>query len=78
MQVRVTDSGGSVFGEGEEPKVKVWYGRLGRFLKRSEVPPFQGREAWFEVELKRGRFIFHRQIDPPENRSHFQAPPPEA
>lgn len=69
--VRVTATNTTVLAEGEEPSVKIHYGRLGRFVARADLPPFEGVEAWFRIAIKAGRFYFGDQVAAPEKRSHF-------
>lgn len=63
--VRVTPQPCLVLAPGEVPKVKIWHGRLGRFLPRSEVPPFDAMEAWFYARKKQGKWEFGERCEGP-------------
>ncbi|MCG2663374.1 hypothetical protein [Brevundimonas sp.] len=64
--VRVTALGVHVLAEGASPKVKIHYGRLGRFAPRADLPRFDGVEAWFRMYIDRGLFHVGDQGAAPE------------
>ena len=39
-----------------------------KFFRPDEVPAFEGRVAWFEIERTRGQWRFVRQVDPNARR----------
>lgn len=57
LPVRVTAQYVTVLADDEVPKVKVWYGRLGRFIPASQVPPFE-HDAWLCARKVKGRWEF--------------------
>ncbi len=42
---------------------KIDHGRLGKFFDPREVPPFEGEEAWFEIDRAKGAWRFVRQVN---------------
>ncbi|QQQ17786.1 hypothetical protein JIP62_10620 [Brevundimonas vitis] len=64
--VLVTASGVHVLGSGEVPRVKIHFGRLGRFVPRSALPPFSGTDAWFLMHISDGRFYVGDQTTQPD------------
>ena len=73
--VRVTAVGGQVLDGDETPGVKIHYGRLGRFFRRADLPPFHGVEAWFLMRIENGRFYIGPQVPAPEKAVPLPMPP---
>jgi len=74
--VRVTDIAVHVVAEGEVPKVKIHFTRLGRFVPRADLPRFDGVEAWFEMYVQQGRFYVGAQVPAPGEKAVPLPTPP--
>lgn len=56
-KVKATHMGGTVFAPGEEAKVKLDIGRLGRFVP-ARLVPIKGREGYVWYRLRKGQWEF--------------------
>ncbi|WP_269220949.1 hypothetical protein [Brevundimonas vesicularis] len=72
----MTDIAVHVVAEGEVPKVKIHFGRLGRFVPRADLPRFYGGDVWFEMYVQQGRFYVGDQVPAPGEKAVPLPTPP--